>query len=166
MRFVKQIGAAAGATLTAVALSVATAPAADAAPVGPTLSAAPVSVYQIPALGVQVSGLAIPGPLLASVHASAPAPGLTTFSAPASRETCSTTAAGALVQIDYVNVGTGARGSSTVKPCPYYLHPAPTHQTVNTGSGPVVFTVSIKGSYAYPNAGQPSLPGVGGFVAP
>jgi hypothetical protein len=70
------------------------------------------------------------------------------------------------VRIDYVNVSTGARGSSTVKPCPYFLDPAPTHDTVNTGSGPVVFTVSIKGSYAYPNAGQPSLPGVGGFVAP
>ena len=166
MRFVKKCVAAAGAAMTALAISVGTTPAAGAAPIGPTLTAAPVTVYQIPAIGLQISGLLTGGPLLASVQASAQAPGLTTFSAPASPVTCSTTAAGALVRIDYINLSTGIRGSSTVKPCRYFLDPAPTHQTVNTGSGPVAFTVSLKGSSAYPNAGQPSLPGGGGFVAP
>lgn len=166
MKVIRQFSAVAASLLAACAFTVAGAPAASGAPVGPTLTAAPVSVFQIPAIGVKVSGLVIPGPHLASVNASSAAPGRTTFSAPARPETCATTAGGSLVRINYVNVRTGDRGVSVVKPCPFFLDSAPTHQTVRTGSGPVVFTVSITGSWAYPNAGQPSLPGGGGFVAP
>ncbi|WP_207835672.1 hypothetical protein [Williamsia soli] len=166
MKFSRQFSAVAVSLLAACAFTVSGAPAASAAPVGPTLTAAPVSVLQIPAIGVKVSGLVIPGPHLASVNAASAAPGKTTFSTSASPETCATTVGGSLVRINYVNVRTGDRGTSVVKPCPYFLDPAPTHQTVHTGSGPVAFTVSITGSWAYPNAGQPSLPGGGGFVAP
>lgn len=166
MKVIRQCSAMAAALLAACAFTVAGAPAASGAPVGPTLTAAPVSVFQIPAIGVKVSGLVIPGPHLASVNAASAAPGRTTFSAPARPETCATTAGGSLVRINYVNVRTGDRGVSVVKPCPFFLDSAPTHQTVRTGSGPVVFSVSVTGSWAYPNAGQPSLPGGGGFVAP
>jgi|GEM_PF-817840 len=166
MRIAKRISALTGVMFAAAALAVAGTPAASAAPIGPTLTAAPVSVYQLPALGLQVSGLAVPGPLFVSVDASSPAPGQTTFTAPGSPTTCSTSAAGSLIRINYLNLGTGAAGATTVKLCPFFLDPAPTASTVATGSGPVAITVSIDGSNAYPNAGQPSLPGVGGFVAP
>lgn len=166
MRFAKRLSVVLGSALAAAALTIAGAPAASAAPGGPTLTSAPVSVYQIPAIGVQISGLVVPGPLLLSVNAWSPSPGHTAFSAPASRETCSSSAAGSLVRINYVNVGTGISGTATVKPCPYFLDPAPTYKSVYTGSGPIVITVAIVGSWAYPNAGQPSLPGVGGFLAP
>lgn len=166
MRIAKRISISTGAALAAGALAVAGAPAASAAPIGPTLTASPVSVYQIPAIGLQVSGLAVPGPLFVSVDASSPKPGQTTFTAPGSDSTCSTNAAGSLIRVTYRNLGTGAAGSTTVKLCPYFLDPTPVESTVNTGSGAVVISVAITGSWAYPNAGQPSLPGVGGFIAP
>lgn len=166
MRFSRKLSTMAAGLLAAGAVTMAGAPTASAAPVGPTLTAAPVSVFGIPAIGIKVSGLVVPGPLFASVNASSAAPGKTTFSAPASPETCATTAGGSLVKIDFVNVRTGDRGTGLVKPCPNYIDRTPTHQTVTTGSGPVVFTVAITGSWAYPNAGQPSIPGGGGFVAP
>ena len=105
-------------------------------------------------------------PLFVSVDASSPKPGQTTFTAPGSDSTCSTNAAGSLIRVTYRNLGTGAAGSTTVKLCPYFLDPTPVESTVNTGSGAVVISVAITGSWAYPNAGQPSLPGVGGFIAP
>lgn len=166
MRIVKRLAIAAGSAFAAAGLAIAAAPTASAVPGGPTLTAAAVPVYQIPAIGLQVSGLVVPGPLLLSVNASSQSPGNTTFSAPARPETCSSSAAGSLVRINFVNLSTGTAGSTTVKPCPYYLNPTPVQSTVHTGSGPVAITVSITGSWAYPNAGQPSLPGFGGFVAP
>lgn len=166
MRIAKRISILTGAALAAAGLAVAGTPAASAAPIGPTLTASPVSVYQIPAVGLQVNGLAVPGPLFVSVNASSPESGQTTFTAPGSNTTCSTNAAGSLVRVTYRNLGTGAAGTTTVKLCPYFLDPTPVASTVYTGSGPVVIGVSITGSWAYPNAGQPSLPGVGGFVAP
>jgi hypothetical protein len=132
-----------------------------------TAQAAPVPVYQIPATAIAVSGLVVPGPYSATVYAATTAArGQTAFSAPASPSICSSSAAGALVRINYLNVSTGQRGATTVKPCPYYLNPTPVVATVRTGSGPIVLTVQVTGSAAYPNAGQPSLPGVGTFTAP
>lgn len=163
MRIAKRISVLTGAALAAAGLAVAGAPAASAAPIGPTLTASPVSVYQLPALGLQISGLAVPWPLFVSVDASSPEPGQTTFTAPASMTTCSTSAGPSVIRISYRNLATGAAGDTSVKLCPGPNNPPP---TVYTGSGPVVIGVSIAGSSAYPNAGQPSLPGVGGFVAP
>ncbi|NLG55868.1 MAG: hypothetical protein GX542_09530 [Rhodococcus sp.] len=143
------------------------APTATAAPIQPVIGPAPVSVYQIPAVGLGVSGLVIPGPYAAGVHASTtPVRGETTFSVPFSPSTCATTARDVFVHVNYVNVTTGDRGTAVVKPCPNYLEPAPSHVTVHTGSGPVAFAVSVKGAHYKPNAGQPSTLGVGGFMAP
>ena len=150
-----------GAGLTAAAV---TAPVAQAAP--PTLASTPISVYQIPAVGLQFSGLAVPMPLVSNVLARSGArSGDVVFSAPASPSTCSASGGGALVRVDFRNLATGRAGAATVKPCPYFLDPAPTAQQVHTGSGPVVITVRLVGSHPYPNAGQPSLPGVGTFTA-
>ncbi|MFV9454007.1 hypothetical protein ACNJ7E_11130 [Rhodococcus sp. NM-2] len=111
--------------------------------------------------------LVVPGPYFGSVLAeTANVPGETTFSAPFRPELCSSSAGGALVRVSYLNVSSGDRGSVVVKPCVNFLEPAPERATVRTGSGPVAFTVSVIGSGFYPRAGQPSLPGVGGFVAP
>lgn len=129
--------------------------------------AAPIPVYQIPATAVAVSGLVVPGPYFAQVTAATTrVRGETAFAAPASPSICSSSAAGALVRINHLNVATGQRGTTTVKPCPYYLNPTPVVSTVRTGSGPIVVTVQVTGSAAYPNAGQPSLPGVGTYTAP
>ncbi|MFW0787703.1 hypothetical protein AAFP35_24670 [Gordonia sp. CPCC 206044] len=129
--------------------------------------AAPVPVYQIPASAVAVSGLVVPGPYFANVTAATTGiRGETAFSAPASPSICSSSAAGALVRIGYLNTATGRSGVTTVKPCPYYLNPTPVVSKVRTGSGQIIVTVQVTGSAAYPNAGQPSLPGIGTFTAP
>lgn len=121
-------------------------------------------IMQIPAVGVQVSGLVVPGPLVVRVHA-APAAGEweTEFSAPADPAVCSSSAAGMLVRIDYVNPGAMRTGSAVVKPCPWFINPTPTHVKKDTGPGQVFVTAVIIGSPERPDAGQPSLPGVGTF---
>ncbi|MBB3036983.1 hypothetical protein [Hoyosella altamirensis] len=141
-----------------------TATAAAAEPV--TISETPVAVFQLPAHSFVVSGLVVPGIHAAAVTVASPEPGRVTFAAPARPEVCATTFGGALVRIDYLNVTTGAAGSAMVRPCENFLEPTPTTATVNTGPGPVVFSVSLTGSAYSPTAGQPSLPGVGTFTAP
>lgn len=149
-----------------VGSAVAAAPEASADPVGPTLTAgSPVTVYQWPAVGVKVSGLVVPGPFIAGVTARSVGPGKVEFSAPQSPETCATTIRGANIQVGYVNLATGHRGGTAFAACGY-LDSLPTEATAHTGSGPVAITIGITGSGYMPNAGQPSLPGVGGFMAP
>lgn len=141
--------------------------AASASPVHPVAGPAPIPVYQIPAVGIAVSGLVVPGPYTGTVLAqTGNVPGETTFSAPFTPSVCSASAGGALVRISYLNVASGENGSVVVKPCVNFLEPAPHQATVRTGSGLVLVTVSVTGSRFYPNAGQPSLPGAGGFMAP
>ncbi|MFD4369105.1 hypothetical protein [Rhodococcus sp. NPDC058521] len=153
--------------IAALGVATALAPTASADPAGPTIGPEPVSVYQIPAVGLAVSGLVVPGPYSASVQAeTAAVPGETTFSVPFSPELCATSAGGVVIHVNYLNVTSGDRGTAVVKPCPDFLEPAPTHVTVRTGSGPVAFAVAVKGTHYRPDAGQPSTLGVGGFVAP
>lgn len=153
--------------MTTAGMTTAMASPSVAAPVGPAIRPAPISVYQIPATGLWVSGLPVPGAYSGSVLAQTSAvPGETTFSTQFSPEVCGTTAGGAMLQINYQNLGTGDHGSTLLKACDYFPDPAPTHATVRTGSGPVVFSVSVASANLALNKGQPALPGVGGFVAP
>lgn len=153
--------------IATIGLTAGMAPTAAAAPIGQVIGPAPIAVYQIPAVGLAVSGLVVPGPYTAVVQAATTTvPGETTFSVPFSPGKCATTAGYVLVHVNYLNVTTGDRGTAVVKPCPDFLEPAPSHVTVRTGSGPVAFTVAVEGSHYKPNAGQPSSLGVGGFVAP
>lgn len=90
---------------------------------------------------------------------SADVPGETVFSAPLSDEVCSANGFGfRSIRIGYTNVATGEAGSVDVQPCTTFMGSPLDRVTAHTGSGPVVFTVSI--------VGQPSLPGFGGFIAP
>lgn len=165
MRVSTRLSILTGTALAAAGVAVAGAPAAAADPIGPTLTSAPISVHQIPAVGVQITGLGLPDLLFSSVNASSPGKGRTTFTLPVSDAPCWTSAALTLVRINYVNLANGTSGSTSLRPCTPYgsLPDAP---TVDTGSGPVAITVAIVGAEGYPNAGQPSLPGIGGFVAP
>lgn len=129
-------------------------------------SAVPFPVTQIPASGVQVSGLVVPAPLFVGITAgSTSRRGWTAFTAPAAPAVCSSSAAGMLVDVDYVNTATGHRGHVRMKPCPHFRDPAQFRPVAFTGSGQILFTTAIRGSWAYPNAGQPSIPGGGTFVA-
>ncbi|MFT3714850.1 MAG: hypothetical protein QM774_02595 [Gordonia sp. (in: high G+C Gram-positive bacteria)] len=128
----------------------------------PNASAGPIT--QIPAVGFQVSGLVIPGAAVVNVFATPLGKGKTRFSAPLDPGTCASSAGGALVHIDYVNTGSGRRGGVTVNPCPNIRVGSAT-ATATTGAGQVVTTSFIQGSGYKPNAGQPSLPGVGTFTA-
>ncbi|MEE3850203.1 hypothetical protein VZC37_07645 [Gordonia sp. LSe1-13] len=150
----------------AVSLGLAAAAASATVGAGSAQAAPPHTVFQIPATALATSGLVVPGPYFANVVA-APTnrPGQTAFSAPAPRSICSSSAAGSLVRISYVNITTGQSGAVMVKPCFYYLNPTPVVATANTGAGQVVATIQVTGSAAYPNAGQPSLPGVATFAA-
>ncbi|MGW0036369.1 hypothetical protein [Gordonia sp. NPDC003376] len=150
------IGAAVAAAATAIAL-----PAAGAA------HAAPVTVYQIPATALAVSGLVVPGPYFATVTAQTTGKaGELKVAAPASPSICSSSAAGALVRINYLGVTTGRAGGVTVKPCPYYLDPTPTSAVIHPGNGQALLSIQVTGSAAYPNAGQPSFPGVATVSVP
>lgn len=135
--------------------------------VGATTAAAePIGVLQLPAHSLVVSGLVVPGIHGAAVTVASAGPGHVTFAAPTPPEACATTYGGALVRIDYLNVATGAAGTTMVRPCPNFLDPTPETATVHTGPGPVVFSIGITGSDYRPSAGQPSLPGFGTFTAP
>ncbi|MFT3662836.1 MAG: hypothetical protein QM809_16075 [Gordonia sp. (in: high G+C Gram-positive bacteria)] len=146
----------------ATALSAAAATAVLAAPA----EAAPLPVTQVPASGLQVSGLVVPAPLFVGITAdSTDRRGWTAFTAPASPAVCSSSAAGMMVDVDYLNTTTGYRGHVRMKPCPNFRDPTPFRPVAYTGSGQIAFTSAIRGSWAYPNAGQPSVPGGGTFVA-
>lgn len=167
MPALKRLRVAALGGLAALAATTALASPAAAAPVDPAIGPAPIPVYQIPATGLWVSGLPVPGAYSGSVLAQTSAvPGETTFSTRFSPQVCGTTAGGAMLQINFQNLGTGDHGSTLLKACDYFPDPAPTHATVHTGSGPVVFSVSVTSANLAVNKGQPTLPGVGGFVAP
>ncbi|MGK2316357.1 hypothetical protein [Gordonia rhizosphera] len=131
-----------------------------------TADAAAHTVYQIPATAVTMSGSGIPGPYFAAVTAAPTStPGTTAFSAPASPYVCSSSAGRALVRISYINI-TGLRsGTATVKPCAGFVDPTPVVATADTGVGRVVAQIEVIGSQAYPDAGQPSLPGFATFAA-
>lgn len=171
MNATKTLTTAACATAVAAAAvagsSLAAAPAHAEPPAPVTIAAAPISVLQFPAVGLQFSGLVVPMPLTGSVTAATTdEAGITRLAAPASPATCSATGAGALVNVNWLNVTNGRSGSAKVKPCPHYLDPTPTHRDVNTGSGQVMVSIHLTGSALRPDAGQPSLPGVGTFTAP
>lgn len=167
MPALKRLRVAALGALSALGAAVALAAPATADPVGPVVGPAPIPVYQIAASGLWVSGLPVPGAYSGSVLAQASTvPGETTFSTYFSPEVCGTTAGGAMLQITFQNLGTGDHGSTLLKACDYFPDPAPTHATVRTGSGPVAFSVSVTSANLATNKGQPTLPGVGGFVAP
>ncbi|MEJ6548023.1 hypothetical protein PQI66_00505 [Corynebacterium sp. USCH3] len=125
---------------------------------------APLAVYQIPALGLHVSGLVVPGPYFASVVArSTGSPGEVNISAPADPTICSGSAASSHVTVNYLNLSNGRAGEVTVKPCPNFLDLTPVNAVAHTGSGQVAVSIRVTGSAMYPNAGQPSLPGAGTF---
>ena len=126
-----------------------------------------MAVYQIPALGLHVSGLVVPGPYFASVVARATVtPGEVNISAAADPTICSGSAAGSHVTVNYLNLTTGKAGEVTVKPCPTYLDPTPLNVNEKTGSGQIAVSIRVTNSAMSPNAGQPSLPGAGTFHAP
>lgn len=126
-----------------------------------------MAVYQIPALGLHVSELVVPGPYFASVVARATVtPGEVNISAPADPTICSGSAAGSHVTVNYLNLTTGKAGEVTVKPCPTYLDPTPLNVNEKTGSGQIAVSIRVTDSAMSPNAGQPSLPGAGTFHAP
>ncbi|MBD8506703.1 hypothetical protein HT102_09415 [Hoyosella sp. G463] len=131
-----------------------------------TAAADPIGALQLPAHSLVVSGLVVPGIHGAAVTVASVGPGVVTFAAPTRPEACATTYGGALVRIDYLNVATGAAGTTTVRPCTNFLDPTPETATVHTGPGPVLFTIGVTGSAYRPSAGQPSIPGVGTFTAP
>ncbi|WP_149359406.1 hypothetical protein [Lolliginicoccus suaedae] len=131
-----------------------------------TAAAEPLGVLQLPAHSLVVSGLVVPGIHGAAVSVTSAGPGDVTFAAPTRPEACATTFGGALVRIDYLNVATGAAGTTTVRPCTSFLDPTPEASTVHTGPGLVVFSIGVTGSDYRPSAGQPSLPGLGTFTAP
>lgn len=134
-----------------------------AAPAG----AAPLPVTQLPSTGMQVSGLVVPGPLFVGITADSTARrGWTAFTAPATPEVCSSSAAGMVVVVDWINTATGQRSNFTVKPCPNFNDPAPVRTEVFTGSGQIAFMSWIRGSHYNPSAGQPAIPGGGTFFAP
>lgn len=159
------VGAAVVATAAATAL---TAAPADAAPPGAvTISGTPISVVQWPAIGLQFSGLVVPMPALGNVTAATTGTrGRTRLAAPFPATTCSASGGGALVSINWLNTTNGRSGNATVKPCTNFLDPTPRYRDVATGSGQIVLSTHLIGSRPYPNAAQPSLPGVGGFLAP
>ncbi|MFC4604522.1 hypothetical protein [Rhodococcus kronopolitis] len=125
-------------------------------PVGPDA----ITVLQIPANGIAVSGLVVPFPYNGTVNAEASGvPGETVFSAPLEGSVCSSSGFGfQLVRIGYTNVATGNAGSVDVQACNGLMGGPPDRVTARTGTGPVVFTVSV--------VGHPALPGFGGFIAP
>lgn len=152
------------ATGLAAATAVGTASVAGAQPHEPER---PLAVYQIPALGLHVSGLVVPGPYFASVIArSTGTPGEVNLSAPAPAAICSGSAASAHVTVNYLNLSNGRAGEVTVKPCPTYTDPTPTDVVTDTGSGQVAMSIRVTGSPLYPDAGQPALPGAGTFRVP
>ncbi|AEF40776.1 hypothetical protein [Hoyosella subflava] len=161
MRLARSITAVSAAAFASIAMSTATA---AAEPV--VVTETPVTIFQLPAHSLVVSGLVVPGIHAAAVTAASPEPGHVTFAAPTRPEVCATTFGGALVRIDYLNIATGNAGTVTVRPCENFLEPTPTRATANTGSGPVVFSVGLTGTAYRPTAGQPSIPGVGTFTAP
>lgn len=128
-----------------------------------------LTVYQIPATALAVSGLVVPGPYFASVEVIGPSaggdPDVVSITSPASREVCATSAGRALVTVDWYNLTSGAAGSETVKPCPF-TGPGSTYAEAATGSGPVVMTIRVVGPADDPGVGQPSLPGVAAFTVP
>ena len=135
--------------------------------VAPSATAAPLPVTQLPSSGLQVSGLVVPGPLFVGITADSTArTGWTAFTAPATPEVCATSAAGMLVTVDYVNLATGHRGSTTIKPCVHFGNPTPVRAEAFTGSGRIAFVSWIRGSSYQPGAGQPAIPGGGTFFAP
>ncbi|NLG55869.1 MAG: hypothetical protein GX542_09535 [Rhodococcus sp.] len=167
MPALKRLRVAALGALTGLGAAVAFAAPATADPFGPVVGPAPIPVYQFAASGLWVSGLPVPGAYSGSLLAQASArPGETTFSTHFSPQVCGTTAGGAMLQVNYQNLATGDHGSTLLKACDYFPDPAPTHATVRTGSGPVVFAVAVTSANLATNKGQPTLPGVGGFVAP
>lgn len=129
-----------------------------------------LTVYQIPATALAVSGLLVPGPYFASVEVIGPSeggdPDVVSIKAPASDEVCATSAGRAHVTVDWYNLTSGASGSETVKPCPFVPGPGSTYAEPATGPGPVVMTVRVVGTDDDPGAGQPSLPGVAAFTVP
>ncbi|MGV0867932.1 hypothetical protein [Corynebacterium kalidii] len=127
----------------------------------------PLAVYQIPALGLHVSGLVVPGPYVASMIArSTGTPGEVSISAPAAPAICSGSAASSRVTVNYLNLTSGKAGEVTVKPCRNVLDPTPLDVVADTGSGQVAVSIRVTGSPLYPDAGQPSLPGAGTFLVP
>jgi len=132
-----------------------------------TASAAPIPVYQVPATGLAVSGLVVPGPWFVNIHAETTnVPGEVAFSVPTNPYYCSASSGGALVRIDYINLSRGNAGSVTVKPCDRWMEPEPMVANVRVGGGQVAFTTSILPSKYSPQAGQPALPGGGTLNVP
>ncbi|OLT54975.1 hypothetical protein BJF89_01825 [Corynebacterium sp. CNJ-954] len=127
----------------------------------------PLAVYQIPALGLHVNGLVVPGPYFASVVArTTGTPGEVNISAPADPTICYGSAASSHVTVNYLNLMTGKAGEVTVKPCATYLDPTPLNVTERTGGGQVAVSIRVTNSAMFPDAGQPSLPGAGTFRVP
>ena len=161
--------AVAGASLATAAMIAPTAqavPEKPKPPVAPKITSKPIAVMQIPATGVRLDGDFVPAPLPMAVKArTGRTPGVVVFSAPGSAATCKSSAAGAILKIRYWNLDTGRSGGTQVQPCDF-LMPVPTEAPVRPGRGRVAITLSISGSLLFPNAGQPSLPGVGTFVVP
>lgn len=123
-----------------------------------------MAVYQIPATGVAISGLVVPGPYFASVVARPTGTsGEVSISAPASASVCATSAGNAHVIVNYLNLNTGQTGDVTVTPCDRWLDPVPMDAVAETGPGQVAMSIRVAGSPMTPEAGQPSLPGVGTF---
>ncbi|WOC12408.1 hypothetical protein [Gordonia sp. MP11Mi] len=164
----RKVFTAAATAVAAVSATMIAAAPAQAEPTQPIrISSTPISVLQWPAIGLQFSGLVVPMPLLGNVTAATTDKrGVTELAAPAPPTTCSASGGGALVGINWVNTTNGRSGSTTVKPCPNFLDPTPHTRKVNTGSGQIAVTIHFTGSRPYPNAGQPSIPGVGTFLAP
>jgi len=126
--------------------------------------AAPVQVAQIPATAFSVSGLVVPGLEFVGVYADQTAPGTVEMSAPARPQMCSASAAGALVELGYLNLSTGKAGGTTVKPCPNYMGPTPVKAPIHPGAGQIAMTIRVIPSGLSPRAGQPSLPGAATFT--
>ncbi|MFT4086255.1 MAG: hypothetical protein QM658_03725 [Gordonia sp. (in: high G+C Gram-positive bacteria)] len=143
----------AGAALAAAALgTTASAPESGAQP-----------IPQMPAIGVSISGLVIPGPAVVFVHAQpASSTWQTRFSVHTDPAVCAGSAAGMLVKISYVNPGGMRTGGATLNPCPN-VKVGPQFADLDTNSGQIYTTSVIVGSNYRPNAGQPSLPGFGTF---
>ncbi|WP_132993711.1 hypothetical protein [Gordonia zhaorongruii] len=146
-----------------IGTTVGTAPSAEATP--HAVAARPITVYQFPSIGVQWSGLVVPGPLAQGVHARNGAkPGDVILSAPGTAYTCSSSAAGALLDIHLANLSDGKSGDVRIRLCKNFRSPVPASREIHTGPGRIAVTVRLAGSAVYPNAGQPSLPGFGVFT--
>ena len=129
-------------------------------------AAAPVTVpvLQIPSTALAVSGLVVPGPYFATINVTTTDKvGVVRFSAPASQSVCATSAAGALVRVYWVNVTRMWTGAETVKACAGYFGKTPVSVASPVGTGRIIIRTQVIGSKFSPNAGQPSLPGVGTF---